>query len=85
MIFWEISSDGATPFPDSDFLTMIHIAQGRREDPIEGTPEDYVTLYTKCWDGNPDGRPKLTDILSTLEEMLANNSDDNVLAKVPTN
>ncbi|RUP47325.1 kinase-like domain-containing protein [Jimgerdemannia flammicorona] len=70
VVFWEISGDGATPFPDSDFLTAIQISQGARETPIEGTPVEYVKLYTECWDNNPDKRPKLEDILDRLRHML---------------
>ncbi|RUP43226.1 hypothetical protein BC936DRAFT_137454 [Jimgerdemannia flammicorona] len=55
VIFWEISADGAPPFPDADFLTSLRICQGERENSIEGTPEEYIELYTQCWDSD---RPK---------------------------
>ncbi|CAI2173785.1 3071_t:CDS:2, partial [Funneliformis geosporum] len=41
VLLWEMSS-GRPPF----------YVEGLREIIIPGTPEDYVTIYTECWDMN---------------------------------
>ncbi|CAB4438197.1 unnamed protein product [Rhizophagus irregularis] len=35
----------------------MEILQGLRENPIPNTPEDYVKIYTDCWNKEPDDRP----------------------------
>jgi serine/threonine protein kinase len=47
VLLWEISS-GHPPFQGDqyDISLVMEIIQGRREDPIPGTPEDYVKIYT---------------------------------------
>ncbi|CAB5303477.1 unnamed protein product [Rhizophagus irregularis] len=32
---------------------------GHRETVVPDTPEEYVKIYTKCWDGEPDNRPTI--------------------------
>ncbi|CAB5198269.1 unnamed protein product [Rhizophagus irregularis] len=39
-------------------LTM-EISQGLREKPIPNTPEDYIKIYTECWNNEPDNRPTI--------------------------
>ncbi|RIB16725.1 kinase-like domain-containing protein, partial [Gigaspora rosea] len=67
VILWEISS-GKPPFQsfESYVALAIHISQGKREDPIEDTPPQYVELYKKCWDGNPIIRPETKSISENL-------------------
>src|SRR4051812_24258676 len=66
VILWEISAEGRTPFPESDYLTVYHICQGAREAPMDGTPNAYVNIYTECWDGDPEKRPCLAEVLRRL-------------------
>ncbi|CAB5345981.1 unnamed protein product [Rhizophagus irregularis] len=35
------------------------ILQGLREKPIPNTPEDYVKIYTDCWNIEPNNRPTI--------------------------
>ncbi|CAB5104288.1 unnamed protein product [Rhizophagus irregularis] len=42
----------------------LEISQGLRETVVPNTPEEYVKIYTKCWDGEPDNRPKIYQILT---------------------
>ncbi|RIB03333.1 kinase-like domain-containing protein [Gigaspora rosea] len=71
IIFWEISS-GRPPF--SSFKPapslMVHIYQGNREVPIEGTPFQYVELYKKCWDVDPANRPETRVIFNVLRQII---------------
>ncbi|CAB5357057.1 unnamed protein product [Rhizophagus irregularis] len=41
----------------------INISQGLRETPIPDTPEDYINIYTDCWNNEPDNRPTINQIL----------------------
>ncbi|RIA89378.1 kinase-like domain-containing protein [Glomus cerebriforme] len=66
VLFWEISS-GIPPFSEqNDVMLPYKISQGYREKIVPGTPEDYVNLYTECWDGEPDKRPTASQILARL-------------------
>ncbi|KAF0415578.1 kinase-like protein [Gigaspora margarita] len=51
VILWEISS-GRPPFPsfESVLSLAVYISKGNREEPIEGTPLQYIKLYKQCWD-----------------------------------
>ncbi|CAB5393070.1 unnamed protein product [Rhizophagus irregularis] len=42
-----------------DLHSTIEISQGRREEPILNTPENYIKIYTECWDNEPDNRPTM--------------------------
>ncbi|CAB5358171.1 unnamed protein product [Rhizophagus irregularis] len=37
----------------------LEISQGLRETIVPDTPNEYVKVYTKCWDGEPDNRPTI--------------------------
>ena len=50
VLLWEISS-GQKPFksydsPRDEIALTLEILKGKREDPISGTPNDYVNTYT---------------------------------------
>jgi len=71
IILWKISS-GLKPFTSlSGMSVAIYIFQGDRERPIEGTPSQYVELYTNCWDDNPDKRPEMKSVLSILNQLIS--------------
>ncbi|CAB5392851.1 unnamed protein product [Rhizophagus irregularis] len=42
-----------------DLHSALEISQGRREEPIPNTPENYINIYTECWDAEPDNRPTI--------------------------
>ncbi|CAB5345963.1 unnamed protein product [Rhizophagus irregularis] len=46
-----------------DLHSTMEILQGLREKPIFNTPEDYVKLYTECWNDEPDNRPTINQIM----------------------
>ncbi|PKC08370.1 hypothetical protein RhiirA5_416989, partial [Rhizophagus irregularis] len=36
------------------------------EEPVPGTPDEYLKLYKLCWGGDPDVRPTIYEVLNTL-------------------
>ncbi|KAF0374971.1 kinase-like protein [Gigaspora margarita] len=67
VILWEISS-GRPPFKSiNPYAIIIHVSQGNREIPIEGTPDSYIQLYERCWNHDPNQRPGLEEIQESLD------------------
>ncbi|CAB5205127.1 unnamed protein product [Rhizophagus irregularis] len=46
-----------------DLHSALEISQGRREEPIPNTPENYINIYTECWDAEPDNRPTINQVM----------------------
>ncbi|EXX75299.1 uncharacterized protein OCT59_007096 [Rhizophagus irregularis] len=73
VLFWEISS-GQPPFYTEDEKydvdLAIEISQGLREELISNTPEDYIKIYTECWNGEPDNRPTINQVVERLKEII---------------
>ncbi|EXX73034.1 kinase-like domain-containing protein [Rhizophagus irregularis DAOM 181602=DAOM 197198] len=69
MIMWEFTS-GVPPFNDRahDIQLSLSICRGERPEIIENTPQCYVDLMKKCWDGDPLKRPSSGKILETIEK-----------------
>ncbi|CAB4439511.1 unnamed protein product [Rhizophagus irregularis] len=49
-----------------DLHSSVEISQGLRETVVPDTPEEYVKIYTKCWDGEPDNRPTIYQVVDWL-------------------
>ncbi|KAF0374972.1 kinase-like protein [Gigaspora margarita] len=72
VILWEISS-GRPPFQSiNPYAIIIHVSQGNREIPIEGTPDSYIQLYERCWNHDPNQRPGLEEIQESLLDLSGN-------------
>ncbi|PKK65208.1 kinase-like protein [Rhizophagus irregularis] len=73
VLFWEISS-GKPPFytegKQYDFELALEITQGLREKPFPNTPEEYIKIYTECWNGEPDNRPTMIQVLESLKAIM---------------
>ncbi|RIB05998.1 kinase-like domain-containing protein [Gigaspora rosea] len=67
VILWEISS-GRPPFDkfSEKIQVLANIFQGKREEAVEGTPNQYIQLYKRCWDQNPNRRPTIEEISENL-------------------
>ncbi|CAG8598690.1 14629_t:CDS:2 [Dentiscutata erythropus] len=80
VLFWEVSNNGNPPFNNRfDITLVVKVIDGFRESPIKGTPNKYVEIYIKCWDGNPDERPSCNDILEELKEISYEDVDKNLV------
>ncbi|GET04623.1 kinase-like domain-containing protein [Rhizophagus clarus] len=72
VLLWEISS-GKFPFhgEDKQYDELIaEISQGLREKVVPNTPKDYIKIYTRCWDGEPDNRPTIYQVVDLLKVMI---------------
>ncbi|CAB4393368.1 unnamed protein product [Rhizophagus irregularis] len=47
----------------------LEILQGLGETVVPDTPENYVTIYTKCWDGEPDNCPNIYQVDAIAENL----------------
>ncbi|RGB42655.1 hypothetical protein C1646_786116 [Rhizophagus diaphanus] len=69
VLLWEISS-GQPPFhaegEQYDVSLILEISQGLRETIVPDTPKDYIEIYTKCWDGEPDNRPTIYQVVEAI-------------------
>ncbi|GBC00965.1 hypothetical protein RclHR1_04010012 [Rhizophagus clarus] len=72
VLFWELSS-GKKPFINRDYDLSLakEIEQRLREEIVEGTPERFSVLYSKCWDRDPDKRLTIQEVDVTLESMMS--------------
>ncbi|GBB99330.1 hypothetical protein RclHR1_03490012 [Rhizophagus clarus] len=70
VVLWEISSC-CEPFPDEEknYLLTFKICHGEREKPVNGTPLEYIQIYTSCWQLDPKIRPSISKILTILQSV----------------
>ncbi|PKC02218.1 kinase-like protein [Rhizophagus irregularis] len=70
VLLWEISS-GRPPFLGYHRnILAFHIGfNNLRENPIDGTPQDYQKLYQKCWDDEPNSRPDVERVYEILSQL----------------
>ncbi|CAI2163223.1 967_t:CDS:2 [Funneliformis geosporum] len=73
VLLWEISS-GRPPFhvegKHFDMDLAIKISQGLREKIKPSTPEEYVNIFTECWDNEPDNRPTMKQVVDKLSVII---------------
>ncbi|GBC25202.2 kinase-like domain-containing protein [Rhizophagus irregularis DAOM 181602=DAOM 197198] len=51
---------------------------GLRETPIPKTPEDYIKIYTDCWNIEPDNRPTINHVVDKLKAII---TKENIIIK----
>ncbi|GBB89412.1 hypothetical protein RclHR1_01610003 [Rhizophagus clarus] len=73
VLLWELSS-GKPPFytegDQYDIGLAVDISQGLRETIVPDTPEEYIKIYNKCWDGEPDNRPTMSQVVDWLNALI---------------
>ncbi|GBC39367.1 uncharacterized protein OCT59_011736 [Rhizophagus irregularis] len=69
VLLWVISS-GQQPFGGVNNYNLdliMEISKGLRETPIPHTPREYVNIYTECWNGVPEKRPTMQQVVAKLK------------------
>ncbi|RIA94084.1 kinase-like domain-containing protein [Glomus cerebriforme] len=63
IIMWEMTS-GIPAFHNisHDFQLSLDICKGIRPEIIEGTMPEYVELMKRCWDNDPEKRPRVYEL-----------------------
>jgi serine/threonine protein kinase len=79
IIMWEISSGRPVPGGHDSIQFQIQVCDGLRPTIIENTPQCYVNLMKRCWDGNPNNRPLAEEICEIFEEW---QNDAKILTKL---
>ncbi|GES93951.1 kinase-like domain-containing protein [Rhizophagus clarus] len=71
VLLWEVSS-GQPPFHGTpyDVGLAISILQGLRETPVPETSENYIKIYTDCWNIEPDNRPTINQVINELKAII---------------
>ncbi|RIB17425.1 kinase-like domain-containing protein [Gigaspora rosea] len=84
VLLWEISS-GRQPFESCTGRDEViyKIFRGMRETPVEGTPKEYVDLYTRCWDEEPDNRPNIQEAFEILQHMISGEPESQNIIETP--
>ncbi|CAI2168984.1 135_t:CDS:2 [Funneliformis geosporum] len=80
VLLWELTS-GYPPFrnfTDSSYEIFLNSYDGRREEPIDGTPPAYIDLYKKCWKEEPSERPNIKDVFKILKSLQPHNNSENI-------
>ncbi|PKY46305.1 kinase-like protein [Rhizophagus irregularis] len=88
VLLWELTSC-KSPFDfetkNNNYLEIIKIKSdilnGKRERPISGTNYNFVTLYKKCWQHEPDERPDIRQVISEINN-IENISNDFKIEKI---
>ncbi|KAF0525606.1 kinase-like protein [Gigaspora margarita] len=57
-----------------NIVKFYGVTKGKREAPVNGTPQQYVELYMLCWDDSPEKRPDIKKVLEILNKPSINDS-----------
>ncbi|CAG8684288.1 25664_t:CDS:2, partial [Dentiscutata erythropus] len=56
--------------PNDPASLLAKIRDGLREKPIDDTPHEYVTIYTRCWKSMQDDRPSIEEVAMAFEDFV---------------
>ena len=75
VILWEISS-GKVPCEGTtrSYEILLHRLNGFRDSPFPGTPKQYIDLYSKCWDNDPNRCPSSEMVNRSLKLLITPSS-----------
>ncbi|CAG8474148.1 10599_t:CDS:2, partial [Gigaspora rosea] len=52
---------------------MLDISNGVRETPVEGSPLEYIKIYSDCWQHDPESRPDIQHVFFNLKNLRFDN------------
>ncbi|CAG8473780.1 8100_t:CDS:2 [Paraglomus occultum] len=85
ILLWEIAS-GERPYKDVEQeMIMFYVMQGNRPESALERPKEYVSLYSQCWDGDPDKRPDCEEVYERLESINKQAQEQAQLHQEPSN
>ncbi|CAJ0828318.1 2106_t:CDS:10 [Entrophospora sp. SA101] len=67
ILLWQISSC-KPPYEWIENDQDVYLS-GERETKVDGTPEEYFDLCTRCWDSDPDNRPDIKSVVEYLDKL----------------
>ena len=71
VVLWEISSKQAPcEGVNQTYQVILYRLNGSRDPPFPGTPQEYIKLYSACWDEDPSKRPLCENIYKQLQSLL---------------
>ncbi|GET04742.1 kinase-like domain-containing protein [Rhizophagus clarus] len=73
VLLWEIFNGKPLFYIEGnqyDIGLAVDISQGLRETTVPDTAEEYVKIYTKCWDGEPHNRPTVSQVVDWLNALI---------------
>ncbi|PKY47278.1 kinase-like protein, partial [Rhizophagus irregularis] len=86
VLFWELTSrkspfdfETKNNYPFEIIKIKSNILEGMREKPSPSTNHKFIALYEKCWQHEPNTRPKIRQVISELEEL--NNNEPLVVSE----
>ncbi|CAI2196806.1 18623_t:CDS:2, partial [Funneliformis geosporum] len=79
VLMWQISS-GYRPFTNYN-IEPLGIITGNRETIIDGTPPKYSNLYQECWKYEPDKRPNVQRLVTTLKSIISSEQSDAIISQ----
>ncbi|GBB89810.1 hypothetical protein RclHR1_16610001 [Rhizophagus clarus] len=86
MIMWEFTS-GVPPFNDRahELQLSLSICKGERPKIIENTPQCYVDLMKKCWNGDLLKRPSAKEVKNVIESWIFRPSGNKLNEELKSN
>lgn len=71
VLVWELMTRGDKPYAGIDNLDLKRfLSRGRRLDQTDTTPDFMYDLMLRCWQENPDDRPRFGAIVKELKGLL---------------
>ncbi|CAG8770857.1 8036_t:CDS:2, partial [Gigaspora rosea] len=67
----------------NDKQLTVDLCTGTREKLEKGIPLSYKDTYERCWDHNPSYRPKISDILNDLDNILKDLDNNKTIPPYP--
>nr|XP_008165680.1 vascular endothelial growth factor receptor 1 isoform X1 [Chrysemys picta bellii] len=87
VLLWEIFSLGASPYPgvqiDEDFCSRLK--EGTRMRAPEYATSEMYQIMLDCWHGNPNERPRFSELVERLGDLLQANVQQDGKDYIPLN